>query len=228
MQQQEESYGLGMITLVKFLVMGVPRGPLPPSFPHMGSQQLYLTLNSIFHLHKRGPYGNLKDIHVYDFIGLPLFNLHTSLLLCGEDQGINTHSNVVKNTFTRTHQESRSPKLAANKINFNRSVGFVCEDTECNILPTCETVDMRCSADYLHVVSQVLELGCPNYKGRRVPLASSFNLDFLRSEIHGYHDKRLLDYLTYGFPLGLAKNVTNKSNADINHVSALQYPEAVR
>ena len=80
------------ITLVKFLVLDVPRGP-PLSFPHMGSQQLYLTLNSIFHLHKRGPYGNLKDIHVYDFIGLPLFNLHTSLLLCGEDQGINTHSN---------------------------------------------------------------------------------------------------------------------------------------
>ena len=155
-------------------------------------------------MHKRGPYGNLKDIHVYDFIGLPLFNLHTSLLLCGEDQGIDTHSHVVNNTFIRTHQESRSPKLAANKVIFNRSVGFVCEDAECNTVPTCETVDMCCPAYYLHVVSQVLESGCPNYKGRRVPLASSFNLDFLRSEIHGYHDKRLLDYLTFGFPLGLA------------------------
>ena len=194
----------------------------------MGSQQLYLTLNVIFRLHKRGPYGNLKDIHVYDFIGLPLLNLHTSPLLCGEDQGINTHANVVKNTCTRTHQESRSPKSAVNKIMFNRSVGFVCKDTECNILPACDTVDMPCSADYLHVVSQVLQSGGPNYKGRRVPLASSFDFDFLRSEIHGYHDKRLLDYLTYGFPLGLAENATIKNNADTNHASALQYPEAVQ
>ena len=194
----------------------------------MGSQQLYFTLNVISHLYKHGPYGNLKDIHVYDFIGLPLLNLHTSPVLCGEDQGINTHANVVENTFTRTHQESRSPKLAVNKIMFNRSVGFVCKDTECNNLPACDTVDMRCSADYLHVVSQVLQSGCPNYKGRRIPLASSFDLDFLRSEIHGYHDKRLLDYLTYGFPLGLAENATIKNNADTNHTSALQYPEAVQ
>ena len=186
-----------------------------------------MTLNSLSHLHKRGPYGNLKDIHVSDFIGLPLFNLHTSLLLCGEDQGIDTHSHVVNNTFIRTHQESRSPKLAANKVIFNRSVGFVCEDTECNTVLTCDTVDMCCPAYYLHVVSQVLESGCPNYKGRRVPLASSFNLDFLRSEIHDYHDKRLLDYLTFGFPLGLANNVTIENNADTNHSSALQYPEAV-
>ena len=91
----------------------------------MGSQQLYLTLNVIFHLHKHGPYGNLKDIHVYDFIGLPLLNLHTSPVLCGEDQGINTQVNVVKNTSRRTHQESRSPKLAVNKIMFNRSVCVV-------------------------------------------------------------------------------------------------------
>ena len=103
----------------------------------------------------------------------------------------------------------------------------MCEDTECNTVLTCDTVDMCCPADYVYVVSQVLELGCPNYKGRRGPLALSFNLDFLRSEIHDYHDKRLLDYLTFGFPLGLANNVTIKSNADTNHSSALQYPEAV-
>ena len=58
-------------------------------------------------------------------------------------------------------------------------------------------------SDYLHLVSRVLDSGCPNYKGERVPLASSFNLDFIRSEIHNYHDKKLLDYLSFGFPLGL-------------------------
>ena len=106
-------------------------------------------------------------------------------------------------------------------------MGFVCKDTLCTDALTCDTLDMRSPSDYLHLVSQVLESCCPNYKGRHIPLAASFNLDFLRSKIHDYHDKRLLDYLTFGFPLGLSKNVTIESNADINHSSALQYPEAV-
>ena len=149
---------LFIITLVKFLVMGVHRGASPFHFLTRRVSS-YIRLNSLSHLHKRGLYGNLKDIHVSNFIGLPLLNLHTSLLLCGEDQGIDTHSHVVNNTLIRTHQESGSPKLAANKVIFNRSVGFMCEDTEYNTVLTCDTVDMCCPADYLHVVSQVLESG---------------------------------------------------------------------
>ena len=101
----------------------------------------------------------------------------------------------------------------------------MCQNTECNNVPTCDGVDMHSPSDYLHVVSQVLDSGCPNYKSRHVPLASSFNLDFLRAQIHDYHDKKLLDYLTFG--LGLTNNATIKNNADINHSSALQYPESV-
>ena len=63
-------------------------------------------------------------------------------------------------------------------------MGFVCKDTVCIDAHTCDTVDMRNPSDYLHLVSQVLKSGCPNYKRWRIPLASSFNLDFLRSEIH--------------------------------------------
>ena len=159
-----------------------------------------------------------------DFIGLPLFNFSTSLLLCGEDRGIDMHSHVFNNTLRGTHQESRSPNLANNKATFDRAMGF---DTACTNTSFSDAVDMTSPSEYLHLVSQVLESGCPNYRGRCTPLASSFNLDFLRSKIHEYHDKKLVDCLTFGFPLGLSRNAVIKSNADINHSSALQYPEAV-
>ena len=162
-----------------------------------------------------------------DFIGSPLFSLCSSLLLCGENRGIDMHTYVSNNTLQGTHQESRSPDLANNKVTFNRAMGFVCEDTVCTNTLTGDTVDMSSPSEYLHLVSQVLDSGCPNYRGKRIPLASSFNLYFLRSKIHEYHDQKLLDCLTFGFPFGISRNATIDSNADVNHSSTLQYPEAV-
>ena len=196
--------------------------------PHGDSQQLYLTLNILSEFHKFGPYGNLKDVHVLDYIGVPLFNLCVNPSLCGEAQSIGMHSQVVHiNTFQRTHHESRSPMSFVNKVAFNRSVGFVCPDSFCDEILTTKTVNMCNSSDYLQLVSRVLDSGRPNCKGEHVPLASSFNLDFIRSEIHNYHDKKLLDYLSFGFPLGLDKNILISNNAEENHQSALQYPESI-
>ena len=187
-----------------------------------------MTLNLLSEFHKYGPYGNLKDVHVLDYIGVPLFNLCSSFSLCGEVQGIDMHSQVVDiNTSNRTHQESRSPMSVINKVSFNRSIDFVCSNTLCDVLPTSKATDMCNSSEYLQLVSQVLDSGCPNYRGKRVLLTSSFNLDFIRSEIHDYHDKKLLDYLSFGFPLGLDKNVPVYNNAENNHHSALLYPEAI-
>ena len=83
--------------------------------PYKESQQLYWAFISLSQLHKRGPYGNLKDVHVCDFIGLLLFKLCASPSLCGEDRSIEIHSQVTNNTL----QESRSPSLANNKVVFD-------------------------------------------------------------------------------------------------------------
>ena len=111
--------------------------------PHRDSHQLYLTLNILSEFHKFGPYGNLKDVHVLDYIGALLFSLCSSPSLCGEARSIDMHSQVSHiNTPKKTHQESRSPMLAVKKVTFNRSVGFVCSDTSCDDIPTSKTVDM--------------------------------------------------------------------------------------
>ena len=63
-----------------------------------------------------------------------------------------------------------------------------------------------------------------NYAGELIRLTSAFNWAYLEQELVSYHDKKLLDYLQFGFSLGLKKIC---SNATSNHQSALAFPEAV-
>ena len=74
-------------------------------------------------------------------------------------------------------------------------------------------LDMQDSEAYLSLVSDVLSSGLPNYRSVRVPLPSVFNWDYLQEHIESYHDGRLLDYLKFGFPLGLKDHhlVTSKA-----------------
>ena len=80
---------------------------------------------------------------------------------------------------------------------------------------------------YLALVEAVLQSGVPNYRGVRVPLNSTFNLQYLKEMTVDYHDKILIDYLTFGFPLGLAEGACIRSSSKDNHASALNFPEAV-
>ena len=146
-------------------------------------------------------------------------------VLRGEDLIPNSCQDIEK-----SHQESRSPinDLHKNKdYIFNRNVGFVSENTLPVPLPCAPPIDMSDHNQYLAVVEAVLQSGVPNYRGARVPLSSTFNLQYLKEMIVDYHDKKLIDHLTFGFPLGLAGGARIKSNAKDNHASALNFPEAV-
>ena len=72
-------------------------------------------------------------------------------------------------------------------------------------------------------MSDILSLGLLNYQLVRVPLPSVFNWSYLQQYIGSYHDDRLIDYLKFGFPLGLASKNKIQSNAMDNHASANDY-----
>ena len=80
---------------------------------------------------------------------------------------------------------------------------------------------------YFKVVDMVLHSGIPNYQGMPIPLPSTFNWDFLKANTIDYHDKAFIDYIMYGFPLGLNRNHTITSNSLDNHSSAFHFPQAV-
>ena len=57
--------------------------------------------------------------------------------------------------------------------------------------------------DYTHMANIIEATGLPNYKLARFPIQSGLNLDAWRHYLKDYHNKNLIEYLTYGFPLSL-------------------------
>ena len=82
--------------------------------------------------------------------------------------------------------------------------------------------------EYLKIAQAIKSTGVPNYKLARIPIKSDLNLDAWEYHLQDYPDKRVLQYLKFGFPLSL-KNSDQLSNTEvINHYSALQYPDHVQ
>ena len=88
-------------------------------------------------------------------------------------------------------------------------------------------VDMNDCQAYLSLVSDVLSSGLPNYLADRVPIPSVFNWDYLQKHIRSYHDGRLLDYLKFGFPLGIGEHERIVNNAKDNPHSTLPYAKDI-
>ena len=57
--------------------------------------------------------------------------------------------------------------------------------------------------DYIHMATVIQSTGLPNYKLARFPIQSGLNIQAWRHHLKGYYNKKLLEYLTYGFPLSL-------------------------
>ena len=79
----------------------------------------------------------------------------------------------------------------------------------------------------VNIAQQIRSTGKPNYIEARYPLKSGLNLEAWNRLLFDYPDRKLLQYLTFGFPLSLSEPETLGNKVFKNHISALQYPEAV-
>ena len=168
----------------------------------------------------------LRDLNVVRYTGLPLVKMKLNDKLCGGDC-CEVQSKAVSGLMHRSHQKSRSSVVHKNNVKFDNTMGFVTTNTLCSALPVNVPVHISDPAAYLHLASAVKDSGVPNYMGMRVPLPSTFDLEYIKQEICGYHAQKLLEYLTFGFPLGLDPKVLIASNANDNHASAVQHAEAI-
>ena len=170
-------------------------------------------------MHQYGPYNNLLDSKVTDFIGVLLLSLtHTGTTCCNE----------IKRHNQGSYQENRSPSVIEHKVKFQRNIGFVIHNTRLSYSPASPSVDATNKSAYLDLVQRVVRSGVPNYVGVRVPLPSVFNFDYLYRHIQAYHDKALTDYLQFGFPLDLDHNLPIRNNANDNHQSATEWSGQVQ
>ena len=81
--------------------------------------------------------------------------------------------------------------------------------------------------DYISMAKAILDSGAPNYKFARFPLQSGLNIPAWNRYLRDYHDKFLIQYLTYGFPLSTVDFKLDHNDQIKNHHSALQFPAAI-
>ena len=187
-------------------------------------------MQSTLKIHSFGPYGNVKDKLICQYIGVPLIKIHTCAYPTLWGDGNMSKGDTVSES-PLPHQESWSPVVDEsgnkNSVIFDRNMGFVSCNTEYIKAPARSPVEVTDTEAYLKVASAVRHSGVPNYQSVRIPISSSFNLKYVQDHIEHYHDKALLDYLTFGFPLNLNRNCDIKANATENHSSARNFSRDV-
>ena len=83
---------------------------------------------------------------------------------------------------------------------------------------------------FLSVANKFLASGIPNYKGVRIPLKSDLNLHAWDRYLADAKDKRLMEYLRFGFPICLPTEHRNnlRNHKTTNHFSASNFPKEVQ
>ena len=93
--------------------------------------------------------------------------------------------------------------------------------------PGRQTLTVSNLQSYIDMARAIGATGIPNYQMARFSVHSNLNIGAWRHHLEGYHNKHLIQYLTFGFPLSLSNNSSpNNSNID-NHHSAIHFESAV-
>ena len=77
----------------------------------------------------------------------------------------------------------------------------------------------------LEIAKIVTQDGRINALGARIPLASGFNIKLFNSLVTSRHDREIVQYLTYGWPLN--RECAPVAKTYMNHPSANRYPQQI-
>jgi len=79
---------------------------------------------------------------------------------------------------------------------------------------------------YVQAHDVISKSGVPNCKGARIPIPTHLNVTAWETQLQGYSDEELLEFLKYGFPVGYEKKELPISKLK-NHKGAVDYPEFI-
>ena len=144
------------------------------------------------------------------------------------DRRIDTFPNALT-AHVFTPNEQAPAKIYTDAQAPHKNVGFLNHSVENFqfVGPDRSPVNITNIDQCLNVATVIASTGVPNYAQARIPLTSGLNIQEWEKELVDYHDKMLLQYLKFGFPLSLSNPISLNNPSTKNHHSALQYPMAV-
>ena len=127
--------------------------------------------------------------------------------------------------------EWRSDDRTATDFNYqNKKIGFLnLEATDFSFVgPDREPTKIDSIDKLLNIADTIINTGVPNYRMARIPIESGLNIEAWEHYLQDYADKRVLQYIKFGYPLSLEKAHELSNKTVINHYSATQYPSQVQ
>ena len=73
----------------------------------------------------------------------------------------------------------------------------------------------------------VRENGYPNRWGAKIPIKTNWNITLFESLLEGYHDKEIIEWMKFGWPVRRLPTLQSPSLTFKNHKSASDYPQAL-
>ena len=107
----------------------------------------------------------------------------------------------------------------------DKEVGYLAQaDTDFKFIgPDREPVEIDSVEKLIIIADSIRNSGLPNYRDVRIPIKSGLNIEAWEKHLEDYADKRVLQYIKFGFPLSLT-NPRELNNTEVtNHFSACQY-----
>ena len=133
-------------------------------------------------------------------------------------------------SYDSSSQNRDIPRLIRDFNYPNKTVGYLAqENTEFDFMgPDRQPVAITSLPQLLDIADIVRSIGFPNYKVARIPISSGLNVKAWECHLQDYSDKRVLQYIKFGFPLSLT-NASELGNKEVTtHYSASQYPGEVQ
>ena len=79
----------------------------------------------------------------------------------------------------------------------------------------------------IELCKQVREKGYPNRWGARIPVSTKWNLGLFERLLQGYHDIEIIEWMTYGWPIGRLPTLEDPEITFKNHKGATEHPQAL-
>ena len=127
------------------------------------------------------------------------------------------------------HIDIDSPNICHDFNDNSKTIGFLNHEVVnfTFIGPDRQIQEHNDIGAYMDMAKAILDSGVPNCKFARFPLHSGLNIPAWDHYLRDYHDKFLIQYLTYGFPLSTVDFKLSCNTELSNQHSALQFPAAI-
>ena len=120
------------------------------------------------------------------------------------------------------------PQCIYKPIGLNTDFGFKTRNVRRTTLVDEVNAESQLNnTDFIALTVRVLESGKYNCNNVKVPLTSTFNLMAWKKYAHIFKDNRLVEFLTYGFPLGTRDYEALCRGESQNHELARNYPSQI-